>query len=113
VSALEQARFTGIGRKNEFGGIHLWFESLSGQLTQLLSKLNCCGIRISTRALVPVPQHRTQRWQEEMLNHLVDPRRVRPFHQPKQIVCGYQSTNLPQFIGVIGKRRKVAVVTIL
>ena len=93
--------------------ILIMFESLSGQLVQLLSKLNCCGTRISARALVPIPEHRTQPWQQEMLNRLVHSWRVRPFHQPKQIVCGYQSTNLPQFIGIIGNRHKVAIIAIL
>ncbi len=48
-----------------------------------------------------------------MLNRLMDSWRVRPFEHLKQIVCAYQSTDLTQFGGKIGNRRKVALITIL
>ena len=49
-----------------------FFERLSGQLAQLISKVNRRGIRIGARALIPTPQDRTQLWQEQMLNRLMD-----------------------------------------
>ena len=47
-----------------------------------------------------------------MINGLVDSPRVRAFNHPKKIVCVYQSANLAHFGRIIGKPRKIAVVTI-
>ena len=45
-----------------FGPLAGVFESLSGQLAQMISKFDCCGIHFRARAPVPVPQPSTQPW---------------------------------------------------
>ena len=87
-------------------------KAFSGQPAQMLSKLNRSGIRRSVRPLVPTPQFRTQRWQEEALDRLMDSWRVGSFHKLKQIVRCNQSAHASQAGRTTAGLGQVAVVTI-
>jgi hypothetical protein len=95
------------------GNVRGVFEFLSSQSVQLISQLNCCSILVCVRALVPAAQLRTQLWQEELRNRLMDSRRMRPFKHLKQIVHAYQRADLAQCIGKAASFRKVALITFL
>lgn len=88
-------------------------EPLSGQSTQLLSQFHRAAIRLSPRALIPSPQPRAQSCGEEVLNRLVDSRRVSTFEHLKQIVCGYQGMHPAEVLGSIARLDKVAVKALL
>jgi hypothetical protein len=124
--SFELAQFQKFGLVSPSGSPQTWpqnlpmvnelaasFEPLSGQLVQLISKLNGCGICFSSRALIPVPQHRTQPWQQEMLNRLVHSWRVGPFKHLKQIVRGDQGADMRLFIGQTASLGEIALITLL
>jgi hypothetical protein len=88
-------------------------ELFSRQRAQTVSQRNSGGIFIRAGTLIPAAQPRTQLRREEMLNRLMDSRRVSPFKHLEHLAYGYQSPDLTQFIGKTATLGKVLFITLL
>jgi hypothetical protein len=85
----------------------------SGQLAQLVAKINFRGSQFYSAVSVPISEPATQICRQEMIDGFVDSGRVRSFEHLKKIVDGDQRANLAHFIRKTGNEREVARIAFL